>query len=333
MKDLPAPTRRGFLTGAAAASTLGLTGSLPAATALAKAPMQKIQAPAFYRFNVGAFEATVVSDGPLHLGPPSANVFVGLTAEAMSKAFADNFLAVDDILLEQNALVINTGRQLVLFDTGTGIGTSPLFSKNTGRLVANLKSAGIQPEDLDAVVITHAHGDHCFGLMTDTGKPNFPNAQIYMTLSDLAFWTDERNGINDMFKAMIAGTRAQLLPNRDRIVTIKDGQEILPGIQAIAAPGHTVGHSVFMITSEGKSLCNAGDLGHHHVISLAMPKLPFAFDTDGQQAVASRLRIYDMLASARIPMVGYHFPWPGIGYVGRQGDAFRYFPQQLRPVL
>lgn len=330
MRDFSAPTRRTFLTGAAA-GTLGLTSALPVASTFAKAPLQQTQAPAFYRFNVGAFEATVVSDGALRFGPPASDVFVGLSAEGMNKTLTDNFLATDNVLLEENALVINTGQQIVLFDTGTG--NSPIFTKSSGHLLTNLKKAGIQPEDIDAVVITHAHGDHCFGLMAEPGKPNFPNAQIYMTLSDLEFWTDEKNGINDMFKAMIAGTRTQLLPNRDRIIPIKDGQEILPGIQALAASGHTVGHTVFMITSEGKSICNAGDLGHHHVISLEMPKLPFAFDTDGQQAVASRLRIYDMLASTRTPMVAYHFPWPGIGYVGKQGDAFRYFPQQLRMVL
>ena len=114
---------------------------------------------------------------------------------------------------------------------------------------------------------------------------------------------------------------------------IKDGQEVLPGIHAIAAPGHTVGHTAFMITSENQSICNVGDIVHHHVISVETPRKAFTYDTDGKQAVDSRLRAFDMLASRRIPLVAFHFPWPGIGYVGRQGDAFRYFPSPMRTVL
>ena len=123
------------------------------------------------------------------------------------------------------------------------------------------------------------------------------------------------------------------MPNRDRIAFIKDGQEPITGIQAIAAPGHTVGHVAFMITSQGQSICNIGDLAHHHVISIETPRKAFAYDTDGQQGVTSRLKAFDMLAGLRIPMIAYHFPWPGIGHVGRSGDAYRYVPSPARTVL
>ena len=124
-----------------------------------------------------------------------------------------------------------------------------------------------------------------------------------------------------------------MLPNRDRIVFFKDGQEFLPGIQAIATPGHTVGHFSFVITSQGRSLCNAGDIVHHHVVAAERPRLAFAFDTDGQQAVQSRLRMLDMLSASRMPALAYHFPWPGIGNFGKQGDAYRYVPTTMRMVL
>jgi glyoxylase-like metal-dependent hydrolase (beta-lactamase superfamily II) len=204
---------------------------------------------------------------------------------------------------------------------------------DTGRLLANLKAAGIDAKDIDAVVLTHAHPDHFSGLMADDGTRNFPNAQLYLAEPDFAFWTDEAKLANDAIKMMIQGARRHLLPNRDRMVFVTDGQEILPGIQAMATPGHTVGHTVYIITSDGKAICNTGDLVHHHVMAVENPRLEFAFDTDGKQAVLSRLRMFDLLASSGVPIVSYHFPWPGIGHIGRHGNGYRYFPIPLRMVL
>ena len=320
-------TRRALLSGAAAGLA---TAALPH-VASAKAPMANTQVPGFYRFKVGSFEATVVSDGPLQMGEPAAGVFTDLSKEQMLKELNDNFLPTDNVQLEQNALVINTGDRVVLFDTG--VGTAKAFGPDSGRLLSGLKSAGLDPKDIDAIVLTHAHPDHCWGLMADDGSRNFPNAQIYMTQADLDFWTDEGKLTHPQLKDFIAGTRKHLLPNRDRMVLVRDGQEFLPGIQAMAAPGHTVGHTIYVITSQGKSLCNAGDIAHHHTIVVENPRREFAYDTDGKQAVASRLRVFDMLASQRVASVTYHFPWPGLGHIGKQGDGYRYFPMPLRTVL
>ncbi len=322
-------SRRKMLAGLGAA---GVVAGSNAGAALARAPMQNVQAPAFYRFKVGGFEATVISDGPLGLGAPSDGVFSGVSKVDMTKVLTDNFLPTDNVELEQNTLLINTGNQLVLFDTGDG--GSKMFGTKSGRQLANLRAAGIEPKEIDAVVLTHAHGDHCWGLMSAAaGTPNFPNAQIYLAQADYDFWTDESKAKGDMMKAMIEGTRRQLLPNRDRMIFIKDGQEFLPGIQAMAAPGHTVGHTVYVITSEGKTLLNSGDIAHHAVISTQTPRATFAFDTDGAQGVASRLKVFDMLASQRMPFVSYHFPWPGLGYLAKEGDGYRYFASPMQTVL
>lgn len=320
--------RRQYLAGL---SALAAAGALPAGSALAKAPMQNVQAPAFYRFKIGAFEATVISDGPLSLGAPSDGVFSGVSKADMTKVLADNFLPTDNVEMEQNTLLINTGNQLVLFDTGDG--GSKMFGPKSGRQLANLKAAGIDPKDIDAVVLTHAHGDHCWGIMSAGGAPNFPNAQIYMAQADFDFWTDEAKAKGDMMKPMIDGTRRHLLPNKDRMVFVKDGQEFLPGIQAMAAPGHTVGHTIYIITSEGKTLLNSGDIAHHAVISTQTPRVAFAYDTDGAQGVATRLKVFDMLAAQRMPFVSYHFPWPGVGYLAKHGDAYRYFAAPMQTVL
>lgn len=300
-------------------------------TALARAPMQNTQAPAFYRVKLGAFEVTVVSDGTLALGAPQDNIFTGVSKADFTKILNDHYQPSDAVELDQNALVVSTGERLVLFDTGDG--GSKMFGPKSGRLLANLKAAGIDPKDIDVVALTHAHPDHCWALLGADGTPNFPNAQIALSQADFDFWTDESKAQGDMMKALIAGTRKQLLPSRGRITFIKDGQEVVPGIRAMAAPGHTVGHMVFVVASGGKTLVNTGDIAHHHLVSTQMPRAAFTYDTDGAQGVASRLKVFDMLATDRLPFVSYHFPWPGLGHVAKQGDAYRYFAAPMQTVL
>ncbi len=321
-------SRRDLLAGA---SVVAAAGAFGAPLSFAKAPMQNTQAPGFYRFKVGAIEATVVSDGPLALGEPRDGVFTDLPKDRMVKRLNNNFLPTDGILVEQNALAINTGDRVVLFDTG--MGSTKMFGDKTGRLLPNLKAAGIDPKDVDAVVLTHAHPDHCWGLMSDNGERVFANAQIYMAQADFDFWTDESKGTDDMMKSLVAGTRKNLLPNRERMVFIKDGQEILPGVQAMATPGHTPGHMSFMIASQGQSLFNIADVVHHHVFSMKSPRNAFVFDGDGKQAADTRVRVLDMLAAQRIPMVSYHFPYPGVGHVQKFKNGFGFVPSPMRMAL
>ena len=319
-------SRRDVLTGVSAAGLAAVS-----APAFAKAPLLNTQAPGFYRFKIGSIEATVVSDGPLDLGAPQPDIFKGVGKEEFTKTLTDNFLPTDKVKLEQNTLLLNTGDKLVLIDTGAG--SQKLMGPDTGKFLANLKAAGIDPKDIDAVAITHAHPDHCWGLIGEDGAKIFPNAQIYMSQEDFDFWTDESKAPNDMVKNFIAGTRKQFLPLRERIEFFQDGQEFIPGIQAISAPGHTVGHTIFMISSQGKSLCNTADLAHHHVIPLEKPKLEFVYDTDGRQGAATRTKMFGMLAAQRIPILAYHFTWPGVGYLGKQGEGFRFYPSPIQTAL
>lgn len=325
-------SRRQALIGAGTLATAAAAG-LPLTPSLARAPFAANQAPYFYRFAHGKMQATVVSDGILPLGDPSGT-FLGAAKEDVAKMLTDNFLAPANVVLEQNILILNTGERLVLFDTG--MGTSQLFGPTPGKLLANLKAAGIEPADVDAIVATHAHCDHVWGIMADDGSRNFPNAQIYISQIDFDYWTDEAKlAIKEpaFMKDFIEGARKNLLPNRDRIVFIKEGQEFLPGIVAMATPGHTVGHMAFMVTSEGKTLAVIGDVTHHQVLLLERPRLEFAFDSDPKQAAATRVRLLDTLAANRTQMIAYHFPWPGIGHVAKQGEGFRYYPTPLQMVL
>jgi glyoxylase-like metal-dependent hydrolase (beta-lactamase superfamily II) len=195
-----------------------------------------------------------------------------------------------------------------------------------------MNEAGIKPEDVDAVVFSHAHPDHVGGVIDDNGKPLFPNAQYYIAQSDLEFWTDEGKG-NGPLKDFIAIARKNLLPVRDRIVFYKDGQEFLPGIQAMATPGHTVGHHIFMISSAGKSFAYLADLSHHPILLLEKPRMEFSYDTDPKQAAASRVKTLDMLAANKIAVLPYHYPWPGIGHVVKTGEGFHYIPEPMTMTL
>jgi glyoxylase-like metal-dependent hydrolase (beta-lactamase superfamily II) len=319
-------SRRALLAGGSGLAAASLVGVSPLT---AKAPMSNTQAPYFYRFKLGNAEATIVSDGPLPLGDPSG-AFLGLSKDEIKRQLTDNFLPVENAVLEQNALVVNTGSHLVLFDTG--MGTAKDFGPTTGKLLNSLKQAGIDPKDVDAVVMSHGHIDHLGANVGDDGKSNFPNAQFYIAQSDFDYWTDEKLAGGPL-KAFLAQAKKNLLPVRDRIVFIKDKQEILPGITALAAPGHTVGHTVYMISSGGKSMCYIGDLTHHPVLLMEKPLTEFAYDTDPKQSAQTRVRTLNMLAGERIPIVAYHFAWPGFGHVAKQGDGFRYFPAPMNMVL
>ncbi|MBV9653404.1 MAG: MBL fold metallo-hydrolase, partial [Acetobacteraceae bacterium] len=198
------------------------------------------------------------------------------------------------------------------------------------------RQGGIDPAAVDAVVMSHAHIDHCGGLVRDDGGLNFPNAQYYLGQPDFDYWTDDSK-IPANYPArphFLNQARKNLLPVKDRIHFYKDNEQILPGVTVLSAPGHTVSHSVFMIESGGKQLCYVGDLAHHPVLLLEHPRTQFAYDTDPVQSAESRVRTLGMLASNRIPLLAYHFAWPGIGHVSKEGDGFRYFanPVQMETV-
>jgi glyoxylase-like metal-dependent hydrolase (beta-lactamase superfamily II) len=298
-------------------------------TALARAPKLDTQPSYFYRFNHGGAQVTVVSDGPLPLGPPKGT-FVGAPDDEIKKMLTDNFLSPDNIVLEQNSPIVNMGDKLVLFDTG--MGTSKAFGPTTGRQQKSMAEAGIQPEDIDAVVFTHAHIDHIGGVVDAGDKVLFPNAQFYIAQSDFDYWTDEGK-MGSPLKDFVVHARKNLLPVRDRLVSYKDGQEVLPGITAMAAPGHTVGHHIFMINSDGKSFAFLGDLTHHQILLLEKPRMQFSYDTDPNQAAESRVKMLDMLAANKIPVMSYHYPWPGYGHVVKTGEGFHYIPEPMQMII
>jgi glyoxylase-like metal-dependent hydrolase (beta-lactamase superfamily II) len=313
-----------MLGGAAVAATAALTGG--PREALAKAPFATSQPSYFYRFPIGKFQASVVSDGPLPLGKPT-DTMKGVAEAEINKALTDNFLPLDNVVLEQNILVLNTGNRLVMFDSGMGFAKT--FGPTTGRLLASLRQAGIQPAQIDDVICTHAHIDHIGGLASAKGQRLFPNATIHISQSDYDFWTDEKKLTDKNLGLFIKHARDNLLPYKGRISWVSDGKPVLPGIQAMSAPGHTVGHTIYLIESEKARFAFTGDVSHHQILLTEKPRTEFSYDGDPKQAVQTRLRVFDMLATDRIPLLAFHFPWPGYGNLAKQGDGYRYFPTPM----
>ena len=327
--SLPISRRHLLAAGTAVGLAAGLAAPRPAQAA---APMLGTLPPAWHRFKWGAFEATVISDGHLPLGKP-ADSFTGPGAGDIPAMLTGEFLDPNAATLEQNILVLNTGRQLLLFDTGMGESMGPqskMFGPTTGRMLANLRAAGIDPAQIDMVVATHAHCDHVWGLVDERGGRVFPNAQVAINEADVKFWTDDANKRGPEFMTVfIDGAKKNLDTYRDRLVMVRDGQEVVPGVTAIFTPGHTVGHTCYAVTSEGRTLVNTGDLAHHQVLLLRQPLMEFAYDTDPKRSAQTRARMLDRLATDRHAVLSYHFPWPGLGHVRKQGDGYAWVPAPM----
>ena len=270
----------------------------------------------FHRFQIGTMSATIVSDGPLVL-PRAVRIFTGPDAAAMDAALGGPGRSTDKVRVAQNCLLLETAGKRVLFDNG--MGTSKIFGPDSGQLLSGLVEAGVDPASVDALVLTHAHSDHCWGTMRDDGVPNYPNATIFMAADELAFWESDPPG--ERRERSLAGVRKHLLPLRDRIRLLRDNEEFLPGVSAWSTPGHTPGHMAYLFAG---GWCLSGDVAFHDPLSYAFPEAESAFDTDPAEAVGTRRRVLGRLADDHLRVVGYHQPWPGLGHIERVGGTFRF---------
>jgi glyoxylase-like metal-dependent hydrolase (beta-lactamase superfamily II) len=273
-----------------------------------------------HRFQIGTMPAVIVSDGPLRLHAPE-KIFRGPDRGALSARLTQAGQATDRVRVEQNCLLVETAGRKVLFDNG--MGSSKLYGPDSGKLLDGLDEAGVARSEIDAVVLTHAHSDHCWGTMADDGTPNFPNAMLYMSQAELDFWTADH--ADPLMRRDVAGVAKQILPLRDRIRPIRDGETFLPGVQALATPGHTPGHMAFLFDG---GWCLTGDVAFHDPLSYAFPEAESAYDADRDLARRTRLRLLDWLAADHLAIIGYHHPWPGLGHLERLGDTFRFLPEQ-----
>ena len=312
----------------AAAPMAVATGARPAAAAAALlGPAQ----PRHWRYKLGAFELTVIADSEAFIDGPFPLIGANATEDEVRTLMRDNLLPETRYQPGFSPLVLNTGRELVLFDTGNGEnGFVP--RPNGGWLAAGLAPAGIRAADIDIVVLSHGHPDHVGGLM-EGGKPLFPNARYVIGAIEYDYWAPEGKHTGDLEK-FAAVFRANTKAIADRFTFLKPGDAVVSGVTALEAYGHTPGHLNFRIESEGKAIYFWGDCAHHQVASLVRPDWHCVFDSDKEQGAATRKRVYDMLATERLPVIGYHMPFPSVGYVEREGaSGYRWLAHtyQLNP--
>ncbi len=303
------PTRRSALMGATA---LAVTSAVTPRIALAQA--------APHRFKVGAAEVTVLSDGALS----AAWSFVLPDRQRAEIAAAGQPSA--EIQLQYNVSLVKLGSDLILIDAGSG----PDFAPARGKLADNLEKAGIKPEAITKVIFTHAHPDHLWGVIDPLdGGSMFSKARHFMAAAERDYWLRPgiESAVAESARGTAIGTQRRLKELGAKIETFKAGSEIVPGLAAVDTSGHTPGHVSFLVSSGSEKLMVGGDALTESVISFARPEWRWAADWDQDMGVATRKRLLDMLATGKIPLVGYHLPWPGVGRVERTGTAYRLAPQ------
>jgi len=309
-------TRRGALAAAASmAAAAPLLGSSFLNPAMAAAPMMGPARPTHLRFPLGQFEVTTIFDGAIQLDGPHP-IFGQDQDAATVQAYAEeNNLPGTRMEIGFTPVIVNTGSELVLFDTGNGAGRRP----NAGALVARLAEVGYSADQIDTVVITHMHPDHIGGLMED-GKPAFPNARYVTGQVEYDFWSKPELADNRVGKLV----QSNVVPLADKMSFLSPDASVASGITAVGAFGHTPGHMAYHIESDGKRLLLFADACNHYVVSMQKPEWHVRFDMDKQAAAGTRKELLGMAAADKIAVTGYHMPFPAVGYVEPHGDGFRW---------
>ncbi len=315
--------RRHALLGAA--GTLAAPALLHHASSAAKAapPMQGTAAPKFHRFKLGEFEVTTLLDGSPVFDGPHPIFGMDQPAEAVHELMRENLLPATKVQFYFTPTLVNTGNELILFDTGNPAETQP----ERGHLLSQLKAAGYSPDQVDLVVFTHFHPDHIGGAATD-GVPTFKNARYVAGSVEHNAWSkvaadDPENRVGKLYNA-------NLKPQLEKFTFVDPENTVAPGVTAIESFGHTPGHMCFHLESAGKELLIWGDIANHFVASIQRPDWEVRFDMDKQKAAATRKRIFDMVAADRMPVVAYHSPFPAVGLIEAKDGGYRWVPESYQ---
>ena len=318
-------TRRSAV-GAALAAVAAPAASI-ASIARAAQPLATAQAPGFFRYRVGDLQLTAINDGVFVR--PSEGLVPNAPAGGLQQALADRFLPTDKVTISFTTLVINTGSKLVLLDTGNGDSGAP----TTGAWLANFRAAGFDPANVDAVVISHFHADHINGLRMKDGTARFPRAEIMVPAMEWAFWTDDAKmaqapaGLRGTFD----NTRRVFGPIASDVTRYEWDREILPGITAVDAHGHTPGHTAFALASGAGRLLVMSDTTNDPNIFARHPEWSAVFDQDGPEAIKARRRMLDLAAAERMQVSFYHAPFPATGFIAREGNGYALIPATWHP--
>jgi len=303
-----------------AGACLSAFAFMPIATQ-ASAPQAKVQAPGWYRTMVGDIEVTVLSDGTMQL--PVTQLLKG-DATRIGDSLRRNFQG-EQVETSVNAYLVNTGGKLVLVDTGSGV----FFGPGGGNLAKNLRAAGYRPEQVDEIYITHMHGDHIGGLVQGS-KRAFPNATLRIDRRDTDFWLSETimasapEEARQFFKAAMAA----VTPYRKagKLKTFEGATQLVPGVSAVPAYGHTPGHTLYTVESKGQKLVLWGDLMHVAAVQFEDPSVTIAFDTDNAAAAQARQAAYADAAKNGFLVGAAHLPFPGMGRLRAADKGYVFVP-------
>jgi glyoxylase-like metal-dependent hydrolase (beta-lactamase superfamily II) len=327
-------TRRSVLTGAVATSATVLSPLDGRSPADAAAPVVGKQAPGLYRYKIGSFEVTAVTDGMRTDALPET--FKNAKKEDVIEALAAAYLEKDKLRPPFTPVVVNTGAKLVVIDTGLGPALYEQSKGAVGQFQTNLAAAGIDRSGVDAVIISHFHGDHINGLLTADGKLAYPNAEVLVPAGEWKYWMDDGN----MSKA--AGTplennfknaRRVFGALNNKVTQYDPGKELVPGITPIETYGHTPGHVSFMVESGSDRVMVQVDVTAYVAVLFVRNPGWHAVDMDGPMAEQTRRKLYDMAAATRLLIQGFHFPFPGLGYVEKDGPGYRLIPATWNAML
>jgi glyoxylase-like metal-dependent hydrolase (beta-lactamase superfamily II) len=329
MTDL---SRRHLLAGAAAGAA---TAMMPFG-AHAAAPAAGTQASGFYRYKVGSIECTSINDGARSFPMPDKFVINVPKEEALAAAEAA-YMPKGMVTVPFNPQLINTGSKLVLIDTGSGAGALEPTKGAVGRMMQNLAAAGVDAKNVDIVVLSHLHPDHTNGIRAADGSLAFPNAELMVPTKDWEFWTSEENAAkaqsNPLMKNYFADVKKTFADLGSKVTKYDGGKEIAPGVTSIAVPGHTPGHMAFAVASGNSKVLIQSDVTNIPEFFLRHPDWHVMFDVDGQAAQEARHKFYDMASAEKALVVGFHFAFPSIGHVEKDGTKYRLIPIAWNPVL
>jgi glyoxylase-like metal-dependent hydrolase (beta-lactamase superfamily II) len=333
MTDL---SRRHLLAGVAAAGAATALTPLATPTARAAVPPAAAQAPGFYRYKVGAYECTSINDGARSFPLPDSWVTNVGKDEVLAAAEAA-YMPKGKVTVPFNPQLINTGSKLILIDCGNGIATYEPTKGEVGRTLQNLAAAGVDPKSIDVVLISHLHPDHTNGIRAADGSMAFPNAEIMVPAKDWEFWMSDENAAkaqsSEMMKNYFANVKKIYTGIESKVTRYDWGKEVAPGITSIAAPGHTPGHTAFAVASGGSKVLIQSDVTNIPEFFLRNPDWHVAYDADPAQAQETRHKFYDMAAAEKAMVVGFHFTFPSIGHVEKDGTKYRLVPVAWNPVI
>jgi glyoxylase-like metal-dependent hydrolase (beta-lactamase superfamily II) len=327
-------TRRTVLSAAAGAA--GITALPLRSPVHASTPTSGRQAAGWYRYKIGTLEVTVATDGVARFKMAEDHV-TNVKLDAVNAALAEVFMEKDMMTTPYNPVAVNTGTKLLVIDTGTGEAGFKKSNGVGGQFVTNLAAAGIERSAVDIVLISHYHGDHINGLLMADNSLTYPNAEILVPAAEHKYWMDDgemnRAGtgrISTNFKNVRRVFNAEVM---GRVRTYEWDKEVVPGITALGTPGHTPGHTSYLIASGSEQVYLQSDVTHVPFLFVRHPEWHAFYDQDGAMAEATRRKVYDMLAAEKLRVQGFHYPFPSLAHVEKNGSGYRYIPVPWNPTI